>query len=94
MVLLAKDGQDALTVYRKAADPIDLVILDMVMPIMSGRNCFAALKKYDPQARVILSSGFTCEEDLEVMRLGGLKGFIRKPYSSAILSQVVHDALK
>ena len=93
-VVLADNGQEALSLYKRESDSINLVILDMVMPVMNGRDCFAILKQYDPQVRVILSSGFTREEDLDEMKAGGLKGFIRKPYHGSTLSQMVYDALK
>jgi PAS domain S-box-containing protein len=92
-VALAKNGRDALQYYRKNSDNIDLVILDMVMPVMNGRDCFKALKEFDPEVCVLLSSGFSREEDLVEMRSMGLKGFVRKPYRGAVLGRMVYDTL-
>ncbi len=92
-VLTASNGVEGLRCYRESSDRIDLVILDMIMPEMNGRDCFMALKKLNPEARVILSSGFTREEDMAAMKELGLKGFIRKPFRTAELSQVIHQAL-
>jgi CheY-like chemotaxis protein len=92
-VILAKDGQEALDLYTKRKEDIDLVVLDMVMPEMNGRDCFFQLKKHDPKVRVVLSSGFTQGKDLEFMKQLGLEWFITKPYRSASLSQIVHNAL-
>lgn len=92
-VILAANGQEAAAIFEQQSEEIDLVLLDMVMPVMNGRDCFAQLKKHDPEVRVVLSSGFTREEDLQEMKLWGLKGFIRKPYRRASLSQVVHEVL-
>ncbi len=92
-VTLAKNGREALDVFKQAAHAFDLVLLDMVMPEMSGRDCFAALREVNPSICVVLSSGFSREEDLEQMRENGLNGYIRKPYLSGVLSRVVYDAI-
>ncbi|MFT5699009.1 MAG: PAS domain S-box-containing protein [Desulforhopalus sp.] len=92
-VLVAKDGQHAMEIYSKQEKEIDLVLLDMVMPVMNGRECFSALKKYDSDVKVIISSGFSQEENLNELKSMGLLGFIRKPYRSVDLSRIVHDAL-
>ncbi|MEE4254313.1 MAG: response regulator [Desulfuromusa sp.] len=92
-VLLAENGEEALSVYKASKKPVDLVILDMIMPVMNGKDCFFALKKLHPEARIILSSGFVREEDLEDMKRSGLKGYINKPYLSDALSQSVYNAL-
>jgi signal transduction histidine kinase len=93
-VIMAENGEEALNVFKANRGLIDLVILDMVMPVMNGRDCFMALKQQDHQVRVLLSSGFTREEDLEKMKEQGLKGFIHKPYLSSSLSQSVYEALR
>ena len=92
-VLVAKHGRDGLECYREFKGKIDLVILDMVMPVLNGRDCFYLLKDIDPDVRVILSSGFTQEDDLEMMKADGLCGFLRKPYRIGSLSQAVFEAL-
>lgn len=93
-VLLAEDGQKALTIFLEKSEVIDLVLLDMMMPVMNGRDCFNAMKRHDPEVRVILSSGFIKEADVLEMKRGGLKGVLRKPYLGAKLSQIVHETLK
>jgi PAS domain S-box-containing protein len=92
-VVLVCNGQEALEVYRKEEGRFDLVILDMVMPVMNGKDCFMALKKIDPEVRVIISSGFAQEEDLKQLKQEGLLYFVRKPHQTAALSQVIHKAL-
>jgi CheY-like chemotaxis protein len=93
-VLLAEDGQKALSIFQEQSGTVDLVLLDMLMPVMSGKDCFVAMKQFDPEVRVVLSSGFTREEDLLEMQKLGLKGFLRKPYRVADLCQAIHEALK
>ncbi|MDA3959748.1 MAG: PAS domain S-box protein [Planctomycetota bacterium] len=92
-VVVANDGADGLATFATNAADFDLVILDMVMPKMNGRDCFAAMRKIKPDARILLSSGFTREQDVDQMRAEGLLGFIRKPYRSADLSQAIRQAL-
>ncbi len=93
-VLMAEDGEKALEIYKREKGRIDLVLLDMIMPVMNGKVCFKKLRKYDPQARVMLSSGFSTEDDLQEMRRSGLKGFIRKPYLISTLSRSIFEALQ
>lgn len=92
-VLLAENGEEAQSVFKENAGSINLVILDMIMPVMNGKDCFFALQKLNPEIRVILSSGFVREEDLEEMKRSGLKGYLHKPYLSETLSQTVYNAL-
>lgn len=92
-VLLAETGQVGLEIFRERQVDIDLVLLDMIMPEMNGRDCFAEMRKLDPEVKVILSSGFTRSEDIVNLRAAGLLGFIRKPYRGVVLSQAVAAAL-
>ncbi len=92
-VLIASNGLEAIDVYKQNSDQIKLVILDMVMPEMNGKECFAKLKKVDPMVKVILSSGFTQEEDLTDMKNLGLNGFIRKPYNTSDISHLINEVL-
>lgn len=93
-ILQAENGEEAVTIFKENQESIDLILLDMMMPIMNGKDCFIALQQLDPQICVLLSSGYILEEDLDEMRKRGLKGFIRKPYMSGPLSQAIHEALQ
>ncbi|MFV0421027.1 response regulator [Oleidesulfovibrio sp.] len=93
-VVLASDGQQALEVFKEQQGAFDLVIMDMVMPRMDGRDCFRELKKVDPDVCVVLSSGFTQESDLAEVKKLGLAGFINKPYLRSALHKAVQTALK
>lgn len=93
-VIFAENGRRALELFQIDGHKIDLVLLDMMMPIMNGRDCFIELQKLVPEVCAVASSGFSREEDLEEFKTNGLRGFIRKPYRSTSLCQVVHDALK
>lgn len=92
-VILSENGQQAMDLFKQSPNSFDLVILDMVMPEMNGRDCFRAMRAINPEVRVILSSGFSREKDVEQMRADGLKGFIRKPYRIVSLSRIVSKAI-
>lgn len=92
-VIQAKNGEEAVSIYKENQQSIDLVLLDMMMPVMNGRDCFNTLQQLNPQVCVLLSSGYIIEEDLKEMQKKGLKGFIRKPYLSGPLSQAIQKAL-
>lgn len=94
VVITAENGWEALQVFEKEGENLDLVLLDMIMPKMNGKDCFQAMRKMIPAVKVILSSGFLREEDLKALMDDGLKGFIRKPYTRSALSRVIHDVLQ
>ena len=92
-VVLAGNGAEALEIYKAKPGGFDLVMLDMIMPVMNGRDCFTALKQINPAQPIIISSGFSKEGEIQAMKQQGLFAFLRKPFNQATLSQVVYDAL-
>ena len=62
-VVLAANGNECIEIYRENKGKIDLVLLDMVMPELSGHEAFFKLKEIDPKVKVLLSSGYVAEED-------------------------------
>ncbi|MDC7224518.1 MAG: cache domain-containing protein, partial [Spirochaetales bacterium] len=91
-VLLAEDGESGLEIFREQYRSIDLVIMDMIMPKMNGKDCFYAMKEISPQVKVILTSGFSQEEDVKELRKDGLQGFLKKPYTTADVINVLGEA--
>lgn len=79
-VILAIDGQEAVNIYREQLSAIDLVILDMSMPIMDGAKAFQEIKKINPAARVMLASGYHKDEIVERFTGQGLIGVLEKPF--------------
>jgi signal transduction histidine kinase len=87
-VLVASNGIEGIKIYSEESD-IDLVLLDMIMPVMNGRDCFFELRKIKKDLPVILASGFSQHRDVDELRSNGLNGFMRKPYrSSELLTQI------
>jgi CheY-like chemotaxis protein len=92
-VLVARNGVEALAVYRDSRGGIDLVLLDLTMPVMGGVECFRRLKQLDPAVRVVISSGFTSEgASVDMLRDGALD-CLQKPYEIQALARIVAAAL-
>jgi|GEM_PF-2680670 len=89
-VLEAVDGADAVRVFD--AERPDVVLLDLVMPVMGGRDCFERIRAVDPDARVIALTGYGPSEDLDAMREAGLAGVVPKPYGRRELTRALADA--
>jgi PAS domain S-box-containing protein len=89
-VLTAVDGQQACEVYSSHPQQIDMVLLDMVMPGISGLAACRRLRELNPNVKVILSSGYSSGEVVHEARLAGAIGFIGKPYSLEELSGALH----
>jgi CheY-like chemotaxis protein len=92
-VATARDGFQALDIYKKLQNEIQLVILDFTMPIMDGAEVFNELRMINPQVPVVLSSGFTEQDKLKWMLAKGLRGFIPKPYTQQKLLLQVRSTL-
>ena len=88
-VVTARDGFQAIDIYRKLRDQIALIILDFTMPVMDGSDVFHELLEINPQVPVVLSSGFAEQERLRAMLAKGMRGFIPKPYTQQkLLTQI------
>lgn len=92
-VVTARDGFQALDIYKKIQNQVGLVILDFTMPIMDGAEVFSELRMINPQVPVVLSSGFTEQDKLKWMLAKGLRGFIPKPYTQQKLLLQVRSTL-
>jgi CheY-like chemotaxis protein len=86
-------GMEAVAVYQARQKEIDIVILDMIMPKMSGSETFDALKSIDPQVIVILSSGYSINSEGAGIMKKGCAAFIQKPFGIADISNKIGEAL-
>ncbi len=87
-VITARDGCEAVEAYRMRGD-IAFVLLDLTMPHMDGEQCFRELRRIDPSAKVIMSSGFSEHEVAKKFAGQGLAGLIQKPYKLSSLRSVI-----
>ena len=93
-VLTANDGMTAIETFTAHRETIDLVILDLIMPKMSGGETFTQLKAIDPDVTVLISSGYGINGPASDLLKKGARGFIQKPFSLLELSQKVREVLR
>jgi len=93
-VLVAENGKIALEMREKHRDEIDLVLLDMTMPVMDGKETYQKLNELDPKLKVIVSSGYNEEETISHFTGNGTVRFIQKPYRVGALQALVSQALE
>ncbi len=92
-VLTAADGAEAVTLYRRRKGRINVVVTDLMMPIMDGLALIRALRQLDPQTRVIAVSGLASQEKLDEVNTLNVQGFLTKPYTAEQLLTSLHGAL-
>jgi PAS domain S-box-containing protein len=93
-VILAKNGKEAIRLYEEKKNEIDLVLLDMIMPEMAGRETNLRLRNINPDVRVLLSSGYSQNGTATEILNEGAMGFVQKPFKIQELSKVINDILK
>jgi len=92
-VLLARNGKEALEIYRKEKDNISLAILDLIMPEMGGKQCMKEFLKINPAAKVLVASGYESGGGPLDARQLGAAGFLRKPFNVAKILQKVRQII-
>ena len=92
-VFLAEDGVRALEVYGARRSEISLVLLDMIMPNMGGRETYLRLRELNPDINVVFCSGFNSEGTGDELLALGARGFVQKPYNRYELSRAVAEAM-
>ena len=92
-VLVVNNGREAIDLYRQRSRDIAAVVLDMIMPEMAGGEVFQRLRAFNPQVKVIVSSGCDRASDIEEMLQQGAAGFIQKPYRITELAAAVGEAV-
>jgi two-component system, cell cycle sensor histidine kinase and response regulator CckA len=92
-VFTASNGKEALEVYHKQADEIALVILDLIMPEMAGKQCLEGLLELDPAIKIVIASGYSANGPTKEALSAGAKGFVNKPYDIRQVLEVVRTVL-
>lgn len=92
-VIVAQNGQDAIDIYARQKEEIDMVIQDMVMPGLNGADVFRALKKINPKVKVILASGYIMNKQIAAVLEQGCRAFMPKPFRLEDLSVKVREVL-
>jgi len=92
-VLPAMSGQEAVDIFQADRDKIDMIIMDMIMPGMSGSDTFDRLKEIKPDARILLSSGYSVDGQATNILQRGCDGFIQKPFNMNQLADRIHKIM-
>jgi len=92
-IIMAENGEEGVEMYKKYKDKIKAVVLDMVMPKMSGKQTYIELTKINREIKVVLASGFRKDTRVESILKLGVKGFIQKPYTMAILANTIYKII-
>jgi PAS domain S-box-containing protein len=92
-VISANDGLMALDLYKREKGKVSLVILDLIMPKMGGKQCLEELLKIDPGMKALVASGYTHNENKEDLIRAGAKGLVGKPFQMTELLQIIRDVL-
>jgi len=92
-VLKAKGGREAVEIYKENKDKINMVLLDIIMPDMSGGQVYDRLKEINPDIKVLLSSGYNIEGQATEILERGCDGFIQKPFNMKELSRSIDEIL-
>jgi CheY-like chemotaxis protein len=93
-VLIARNGQEAVDVFKNSPDDVDLVLLDMIMPGMEAGDTYDRLKSINPAIKVLLSSGYALDQKAGAIIERGCNGFIQKPFNMKILEDKIGEILK
>jgi len=92
-VVTASDGTEALSVYARQGNEIDLVLTDMMMPYLDGLGTIKALERMNPRVRVIAASGLHAQQRLSQSDSPTIKGFIPKPFTAERLLTALNEVL-
>ncbi len=92
-VITAQNGREAVALLNNKKNRIDLIILDIIMPDLSGPDTFEALRTVAPDMKILLSSGYSINEQAIEMMTDGNCAFIHKPFNLRSLSQHIRNLL-
>jgi len=92
-ILVAHGGTEAIKMFSANRDQVKLVILDMIMPDMSGGETFNRLKAIKPDAKILLSSGYSLNGRASKIMQQGCNGFIQKPFNLKQISRRIREIL-
>jgi len=92
-VVTADHGKKALEIYQRECEGVSLVILDLIMPVLDGKKCLAEVLRINPNAKVIIASGYSESQSANGAMAGGAKGFVQKPYNMRQFLTTIREIL-
>ncbi len=91
--LLARNGLEAFELFKIRHQEISLVVLDLVMPVMDGKELFFEMRRIAPDMKLLVSTGFNVDQEVEALLKKGCHGFLQKPFSMDKFSRVIREIL-
>ena len=91
-VILARNGSEGVAMYKDRQEEIDFIILDMVMPVMNGKEAFEHIQRINPAAKIVITSGFAKNVDINAMLETGAVGYLMKPFSRLQLQKILNGS--
>ncbi len=88
-VLVAEDGEAGIDVLSAHSDEVDIVLLDLTMPLMGGEEAFCEMRRIQPEIPILLCSGYSKHEATCHVGSDGHVGFIQKPFDMDTLSRAM-----
>lgn len=92
-ILTAGSGEDGLSIYADHKSAIAVIILDLIMPGMGGKQCMAEILKLDPAAKILISSGYTMDDPRRDATLSKARGYIPKPYNFREMLRTIREVI-
>ncbi len=86
-VLMAEDGAQAVEIFRRYADTITTVLLDLTMPVMSGERAFRLIRAIRADVPIVVSTGYSEVATQDLFATETMVGFVQKPYKAALLCE-------
>jgi len=93
-VVEAADGEEAVETFQRRREDLTLVLMDLTMPRMDGREAFLRMRDIDPSVPVVLTSGFSENDAVSDFAGRGLAGFLPKPYQKSQFEAILRQALE
>jgi PAS domain S-box-containing protein len=93
-VLLAKDGREAVETFRRNADTITAILLDITMPVMDGKEAFYLIRGIRADVPILVTTGYSESTTMELFEAGAVVEFVQKPYSAARLCERIRATLR
>ena len=92
-VLTAKNGLEAVDIYRGNKSSIGLIVLDLIMPGLEAGDTYDKLRELNPAVKVLLSSGYSLDQKTKAILDRGCSGFIQKPFNMKILKDKIEEIM-
>ena len=91
--MLANNGLEAVELFTLYQDEIAVVVLDLLMPVMDGKTAFSKMRKINPDAKVLVATGYHVDDEVKGLIKQGCSGFIQKPFSLDRFSRAIREIL-